>query len=154
MSDYVELPNKKPFLSLILLREGVLTDQEGQTALREWALKRESGQVVPFGQVVLSLGYMQPYELEPYLQLQRKLATAPSAEKPLGRLLIENAILRPSQVQAALMLQERTGQLLGELLLEEGVLRQPQLDVLLRFQKRHRMQANQAQQPHLEAIAS
>jgi hypothetical protein len=131
-----ETPIKKPFLYTILQREEALTRDELHTALTEWTKHREAGGVTPFGQVVISLGFITPNELQPFLDLQRKLAFAPGGRKPLGHLLIENAILRPSQVFAALLLQARTGQRLGELLMAEGVLREPQLEVLLRFQAR------------------
>ena len=127
---------KKPFLCTILQREEALPRHQLETAFEEWSRRRHAGEVVPFGQVVVGLGYMRVPDLQPYLDLQRKLAFAPGGAKPLGVLLIENAILRPSQVFAALLLQARTKQRLGELLMEEGVLREPQLEVLLRFQAR------------------
>lgn len=131
-----DAPIKKPFLYTILQREEVLGRTQLEKALDEWISRRNSGNVVPFGQVVISLGFLTSADLQPYLELQRKLAFAPGGPKPLGCLLIENAILRPSQVHAALQLQARTGQRLGELLMEVGVLREPQLEVLLRFQAR------------------
>lgn len=136
MSDTLEAPIKKPFLYLILQREEALTRLELEAALKEWISRKHQGQAVPFGQVIIALGMLRENELKPYLDLQRKLAFPPGGRKPLGHLLIENAILRPSQVFAALMLQARTRQRLGELLMAEGVLRKPQLDVLLRFQTR------------------
>ena len=136
MSPLSETPIKKPFLYTILQREEVLSRDDLDLALAKWAQQRRAGGVTPFGQIVISLGYITPSDLHPYLELQRKLAFAPGGRKPLGYLLIENAILRPTQVFAALMLQARTGQRLGELLLAEGVLRLPQLEVLLRFQAR------------------
>jgi hypothetical protein len=132
----IEMPLKKPLLYTILMREEALTRDQLDEALQAWARRKQEGAVLPFGQVVISLGMLGDHELQPYLDLQRKLAFPPGGAKPLGHLLIENAILRPSQVFAALLLQARTGQRLGELLMEEGVLRAPQLEVLLRFQAR------------------
>lgn len=136
MSSQIDIPHKKPFLYTILMREEALTRDQLEEAIVEWARLKQEGTVMPFGQVVISLGMLEGAELQPYLDLQRKLAFPPGGAKPLGHLLIENAILRPSQVFAALLLQARTGQRLGELLMEEGVLRAPQLEVLLRFQAR------------------
>ncbi|MDB5102070.1 MAG: hypothetical protein JWM80_6491 [Cyanobacteria bacterium RYN_339] len=136
MSSSLDTPLKKPLLYTILMREDALTREELDTALQEWGQRKRDGQVLPFGQVVISLGMLTDHEMQPFLDLQRKLAFKPGGAKPLGHLLIENAILRPSQVFAALMLQARTGQRLGELLIDEGVLRAPQLEVLLRFQAR------------------
>ena len=91
---------------------------------------------MPFGQVVVELGYCAAHELAPFLSLQRKLASAPGSQKPLGHLLIENALLTPTQVVLALRLQRSTGQQLGQLLVSEELIREPQLEVLLRFQGR------------------
>lgn len=133
MSD---APVRKPLLYTILQREEALTRSQLEAALEAWQAGRAEGSVTPFGQVVISLGFLSAAQLQPFLDLQRKLAFPPGGRKPLGHLLIENAILRPSQVFAALLLQARTGQRLGELLMNEGVLREPQLEVLLRFQSR------------------
>lgn len=131
-----ERPSKKPLLCLILQREGVLTDGQVEAALAAWNDMRRQGAIVPFGQTVIALGFMDAEELRPYIHLQRQLAKPPG-RKPLGVLLIENAILTPSQVLLSLRLQTFTGQPLGELLVEEGLLRAPQLEVLLRFQGRN-----------------
>ena len=128
--------SRKPLLGLIMLREDMLDDTMLQTAVQVWTDHRAAGELKPFGQVVVELGYCTSEELRPFLQLQRKLATAPGGAKPLGHLLIENALLTPTQVVLALKLQRATGQRLGELLLGERLLREPQLEVLLRFQGR------------------
>jgi hypothetical protein len=127
---------RKPLLGTILLREGVIDAAQHVQALELWQEHRETGHPVPFGQIVLALGMCTPAELSPCLRLQRKLATAPSRKKPLGHLLMENAVLTPTQVALALRLQKATGKPLGELLIAEEVLREPQLEVLLRLQSR------------------
>lgn len=127
---------KKPLLGLIMLREGMLDETMLSEAVARWTAHREEGRVVPFGQVVVELGYCDASELAPFLALQRKLAAAPGARKPLGHLLIENALLTPTQVVLALRLQRSTGQQLGQLLVDEELIREPQLEVLLRFQGR------------------
>lgn len=129
-------PSRRPLLGTILLREGVIDQNQYARALELWQEHRETGHPVPFGQVALALGMCTPAELSPCLRLQRKLATAPTRKKPLGHLLIENAVLTPTQVALALRLQKATGKPLGELLIAEEVLREPQLEVLLRLQAR------------------
>ncbi|MEB3328051.1 MAG: hypothetical protein VKQ33_02330 [Candidatus Sericytochromatia bacterium] len=129
-------PVRKPLLGLILLREGLLDEATLARAISVWDARRREVGYVPFGQVVLALGLCDASTLGPYLALQRKLAVAPGRRKPLGHLLIENAVLTPTQVAIALQLQRATGQPLGALLVEEEVLREPQLEVLLRFQAR------------------
>jgi len=127
---------KKPLLGLIMLREGMLDEAMLSEAVARWTAHREEGRIVPFGQVVVELGYCDASELPPFLALQRKLAAAPGSQKPLGHLLIENALLTPTQVVLALRLQRSTGQQLGQLLVSEELIREPQLEVLLRFQGR------------------
>lgn len=135
MSDR-ETKTKKPLLGLIMLREGMIDERALQVCVTRWTQHRDAGRVVPFGEVVVELGFCTPAELRPFLALQRKLAAAPGERKPLGHLLIENALLTPTQVVIALKLQRATGQRLGELLVTESLLREPQLEVLLRFQSR------------------
>jgi hypothetical protein len=132
----VGAPTRKPLLGLIMQREGLIDEATLALAVEAWvAVRREVG-YVPFGRVVLELGICDAETLGPYLHLQRQLAVAPGPRKPLGHLLIENAVLTPSQVAIALKLQRATGKPLGTLLVEEEVLREPQLEVLLRFQAR------------------
>lgn len=131
-------PPRRPLLGLIMLREGLLDEASLASATAAWESARQEGRYVPFGQVVLAQGLCTPAELSPYLALQRKLASAPGRGKPLGHLLIENAVLTPTQVAIALRIQRSTGKRLGDLLIEEEVLRRPQLEVLLRFQARER----------------
>lgn len=127
---------KKPLLGLIMLREGMLDDSMLAESVERWSAHREEGRIVPFGQVVVELGFCDAADLPPFLALQRKLAAAPGSQKPLGHLLIENALLTPTQVVLALRLQRATGQRLGQLLVDEELIREPQLEVLLRFQGR------------------
>ena len=135
MSDR-ETKMKKPLLGLIMLREGMIDERALQVCVTRWTQHRDAGRIVPFGEVVVELGFCTPAEMRPFLSLQRKLAAAPGERKPLGHLLIENALLTPTQVVLALKLQRATGQRLGELLVTEELLREPQLEVLLRFQSR------------------
>jgi hypothetical protein len=137
----VGTPARKPLLGLIMLREGLIDEATLGLAVAAWDARRRESGYVPFGRVVVELGICDAETLGPYLDLQRKLAVAPGCRKPLGHLLIENAVLTPTQVAIALQLQRATGKPLGALLVEEEVLREPQLEVLLRFQAREAMAA-------------
>ena len=136
MSEHENKSSKRPLLGLIMLREGMIDDRELSVCVTRWTQHRDAGRVVPFGEVVVELGFCTQAELGPFLSLQRKLAGVPGDRKPLGIMLIENALLTPTQVVLALRLQRATGQRLGELLVEEELLREPQVEVLLRFQAR------------------
>lgn len=137
MSEFdVELPNNRPLLALILHREGALSDQQIDRALRAWQSRRLEGQHTPFGQVVLSLGMLSAEALAPYLALQRALAAPPSERKRLGVLILENGLLRPTQLWEALKRQRETRRPLGQVLVSLGLLRPNQVEILLRFQGR------------------
>lgn len=129
-----ELPMRKPLLGLILDREGVLPRAELDRALSKWHMSRVRGRIVAFGQVVLSLGLLRPDELVRYVAMQRMLAVSPGGRKPLGLLILENGLVRPSVLLAALERQAECGRRLGEVLVEMGLLKRPQVEILLRFQ--------------------
>ena len=128
----------RPFLCTILQREGLLSRRQAEKALQLWRIRRQAGENVSFGDLLLQLGICTVAQLRFFTRLQQRLASAPG-DRPLGHLLIENALLTPVQLLIALELQRSTKQPLGELLLQEGLLREPQLEVLLRFQKQQRL---------------
>ena len=126
---------RKPLLYTILVSEGALTEEQARRALAECDGRRERGQQASFGQIVLVLGLLRPTKLNEYLAMQRKLAGNPS-KPPLGVLIVESGVLKPSQVVAALARQETSGKRIGELLIAEGMLRRIQVDMLLQQQRR------------------
>ncbi|MDB5102069.1 MAG: hypothetical protein JWM80_6490 [Cyanobacteria bacterium RYN_339] len=131
----MEQVKKKPLLCTILETEGVLSPEMARRALSAWEARCAGGRRVPFGQVVLSLGMVSPGDMVGYLAMQRKLAGAPGTA-PLGVLLVEHGVLKPSQLVGALERRATSGKRLGELLLEEGLVRRIQVDMLLQTQKR------------------
>lgn len=134
-THHLDLPHTKPLLCLILQREGVLTGAQVEVALREWwNRKRYEKRYVPFGEVVLKLGYVKLRELKPYLVLQRRLAAPPANRTHFGMLLMQNGLVRPQELLGALKQQEVTGQRLGEVLCEWGLLNRRQVELALRFQ--------------------
>lgn len=133
---FASIPNRTPLLSHILHKEGVLTDAQMDHALRMWYVQRKESKVMPFGQVVVQLGYVSYAQLMPYIQIQKILAAPPGQCRRLGVLIVENGILKPSQLVDALEIQKTTGKKLGEVLVEFGYLRRPQLAHLLRLQGR------------------
>lgn len=134
-THHLDLPHTKPLLCLILQREGVLTTAQVDVALRDWwNHKRYEKRYVPFGEVVLKLGYMKLRELKPYLQMQRRLAAPPAERTHFGMLLMQNGLVRPQELLGALKQQELTGQRLGEVLREWGLLNRRQVEIALRFQ--------------------
>ncbi|MFP5502428.1 MAG: hypothetical protein ACLGIN_08045 [Candidatus Sericytochromatia bacterium] len=134
MSD--DLPMRKPLLGLILDREGGLARAELERALSCWHMHRLRGKMTAFGQVVLELGLMSAQELGRYVAMQKFFAVVPGGRKPLGRLILENGLLKPSLLLEALERQANGGGRLGEILVEMGLLKRPQVEILLRFQGR------------------
>ena len=118
------------------MRLGGLNALQIQQALQEWTIRRQRSSRASFGQVVLGQGLCSAAALMPCLALQRKLATAPGGNRPLGTLLVEQGLMKPSDVVAALAHLAASGQRLGELLRAEGALRQPQIDMVLMMQRR------------------
>ena len=133
-TGYLSLPMKKPLLSLILKLEGLLSDDQLEKALREWKIRRDEGRYTAFGELVLKLGYIKLRDLRGALSLQRKLAAAPQPRQPLGMLVLQNGLVKPTQLLWALQQQSASGRRLGEILLEWGYLNRRQIEILLRFQ--------------------
>ena len=128
-------PKRTPLLCTILVAEGAITQPQAKRALEEWTRRREHNRSLSFGQVVVSLQLVRGAAMARYVEMQRKLAGAPG-NTPLGVLLIENNVLKPSQVLDALKRREESGKRLGELLIAEGLVRRIQVDMLLQAQKR------------------
>lgn len=133
---FANVPNRSPLLSHILFREGLLTESQTEKALRVWFVQRKESKTLPFGEVVVQLGFATYSQLMPYLQLQRVLAAPPGPTRRLGVMVIENGLVRPSELVQALVIHQATGKKLGEVLVDEGYLRRPQLAHLLRLQGR------------------
>ncbi|MDB5099058.1 MAG: hypothetical protein JWM80_3479, partial [Cyanobacteria bacterium RYN_339] len=55
--------------------------------------------------------------------------------KPLGFFLIENGVVKPSQLQAALEEAARQNKRLGEVLVDQGVISESLVTVFLNMQK-------------------
>lgn len=137
MLPLVDLPKRKPLLAVILEAEAALPAAALDRALRAWHVRREQGVVVPFGQVLLTLGLMTPARLRPYLALQRKLAVPKGAKRPLGTLLLELGFVKPRTLLEAREHQAEVGGPLGEALRAIGAVNGPQLAYALRHQGRY-----------------
>lgn len=136
VDEFATIPKKLPLLALILKGEGLVSEDHLQRALRVWNARRMEAKRIPFGQVILSLGLLSLEKMAPCISLQRKLAKPPGGAKPLGLLILENGLAKPSQLLLALEAQAAHGQRLGELLVAQGLIKKPQVDALLFFQKR------------------
>lgn len=136
MPGFANVPRRQPLMAHILHKEGLIDDQQLELALRTWYARHREGVTAAFGQVVMQLGYLTREQLAPYVALQRELAVVPGGGKPLGAMVIENGLVKPSQLAEALRVQRETGKRLGEVLVELGLVRRAQLAPLLRLQGR------------------
>ncbi|HEY9721064.1 MAG TPA: hypothetical protein V6D47_03575 [Oscillatoriaceae cyanobacterium] len=120
----------------ILHKEGLIDDAQMDLALRQWYARHREGVTAAFGQIVLQLGYVTREELAPYVALQAELTVVPGRGKPLGAMLIESGMVKPSRLVEALRVQRETGKRLGEVLVELGLVSRAQIAPLLRLQGR------------------
>jgi hypothetical protein len=120
-------------LGEILAAEGLLTERELETALRE---QRRSGRLL--GQILVESGYVSSFTLARALtaqhgvDLEPKGSTAPAPVavqvafarwEPLGTLLVERGFVTDEQLEDALAEQERRPERrLGEILVDHGYL--------------------------------
>lgn len=130
-----EPPKVKSLLGIILEREGYVTQTHVRQITDEQERIKASGKNVTFGEVALNLGLLTAEQLRFAIGLQKKLAYDTGRPKPIGLLLLENGVLKPSQVHLALEEQARSGRRLGEVLIEQGLISEGMLEVFLNMQK-------------------
>lgn len=114
----------------ILVKEGYLTpeDQQKVLDLQKEQLQRSLDQLVlgagsnyrPFGQICVELGLINSQELQRILLRHNKRIR-------LGELLINQGLIKPNHLLAALKTQESSTLKLGEILLEAGAINRSQL---------------------------
>ncbi len=107
----------------LLIARGIITPQQLDHALE---IQRES----PFlriGEILLGLGFLSFPMLKSTLEDQYR-------DVKLGQLLLEMRLVTMPYIEAALNLQERTGQRLGPILLALGALTETQLYQALSLQ--------------------
>ncbi len=130
-----ELPKIKSLLGIILEREGYVSQNQVRQITDEQESIKAGGRNITFGEVAMNLKLLTADQLRFAIGLQKRLAYDPGKPKPLGLLLLENGVLKPSQVQLALEVQARTDRRLGEILIEQGLISEGMLDVFLNMQK-------------------
>jgi hypothetical protein len=129
-------------LGTLLVEEGLLTDQELETALAE---QKRTGRLL--GQIVVDHGYLSAFSLARMLAEQHGVELrparveadrrqpppgppepkAPPTWRPLGTVLIEKDFLTQAELDEALATQRAEGGRLGEILVAQGALTGTQL---------------------------
>lgn len=125
----------KSLLGIILEREGYVSQLQVRAIMAEQELLKAAGKGATFGEVALNLNLMTTDQLKFAVGLQKRLAYDPGKPKPLGLILLENGVAKPSQIHLALEEQSRTGRRIGEILVEQEVISDSMLDVFLQMQK-------------------
>jgi hypothetical protein len=103
--------------------------------LDEQEKRKGSGKATTFGEIALELGMINQDQLKFAVQLQAKLAYTAGKPKPLGFFLLENGVVKPSQLHVALEEAAKTGKRVGEVLVEQGVISENMVTVFLSMQK-------------------
>lgn len=125
----------KSLLGIILEREDYLNQVQVREVIQAQEKAKAQGKPSSFGEVAMSLGYITADQLRFAIQLQKKLAYVPGKPKPLGCFLLENGVVKPSQIHLALDEQQRSGRKLGAILVEQGCISEGMLEVFLTMQK-------------------
>lgn len=128
-------PKVKSLLGIILEREGYVSQLQVRTIMAEQETLKAKGKGATFGEVALNLNLLTTDQLKFAVGLQKRLAYDPGKAKPLGLILLENGVAKPSQIHLALEEQNRTGRRIGEILVEQEVISDSMLDVFLSMQK-------------------
>jgi hypothetical protein len=119
----------------LLVDEGLLTQSQLEFALTE---QRRTGRLL--GQILVDFGYLSGFSLARALAAQHGLELRATKEtpagsakestvrwRPLGKLLVENAIVTRADLEVAIREQRRSGGRLGEILVQRGCLSGPEL---------------------------
>lgn len=125
----------KSLLGIILEREDYLNQVQVREVIAAQERFKAEGKPNTFGEVAMALNYITSEQLRFAIQLQKKLAYVPGKPKPLGCFLLENGVVKPSQIHLALDEQQKTGRRLGEILVEQGFISEGMLEVFLNMQK-------------------
>lgn len=125
----------KSLLGIILEREDYLSQAQVQAIVAEQERLKAGGKTSSFGELAEKLGFITQEQLRFAISLQQKLAYAPGQGKPLGATLLENGVVKPSQIHLALQKQQATGQRLGQILIEQGAISENLLEVFLKMQQ-------------------
>lgn len=125
MTDHEPLPTIK--LGQILLKEGYIQPPQLDKALAIFKSQQDQQAYKPFGQICLELNYLSAEELQRLLRKYKKRIR-------LGELLVNQGLIKQSQLNQALHKQKTNPQRLGTLLLEAGLITSNQLMTALSLQ--------------------
>lgn len=125
----------------------------------EIAIERQKQTNDQLGDILVSMGVLDPRELKAVLSIQKDLTSLDDAVKVaagvrllLGELLLKAKKLTQAQIDLALQEQRRTGEKIGEVFVRLGFLMEHELNVLLAFQQHQGGQAPASEKLRLGEI--
>ncbi|MEB3196437.1 MAG: hypothetical protein VKP62_04465 [Candidatus Sericytochromatia bacterium] len=124
----------RSLLGLILEREGYITQAQVRHIIAEQDRERAAGKHVTFGEMALRQKLLTAEQLRFAINLQKRLAYDPGRNKPLWATMLENGVLKPSQIHLLLGEHERTGRPVEQLMVDQGLVSEGMLRV---FQEMH-----------------
>ncbi len=135
MSTLMPKPIKRP-IGRILTDAGLVTEEKLNAALEE---QQRTNRVV--GEILVTMGELEPRDLAIALSIQRDLAEpeqavkmAAGVRKMLGEILFLAERITAAQLDRALKEQQRTGEKTGEILVRLRIVTQREVDTALAIQ--------------------
>ena len=123
---------KLPLIGTILVREGLITEQQLQAALARQAMLKTKGQVVPVGQVLIDMKVITESQIRRCLIIQQEIAVLKNETNKLGMRLLEAGLITPTQLQVGLADHRATGSRVGEALVARGFIAEADLERFIR----------------------
>lgn len=127
----------KQLLGRILLDGGFLSASSLEQALVE---QKQTNELL--GHILVRMGVVDPVDIKAALSVQNHLGNleesihfAAGVRQTLGSLLLMAGRITDKQLEQALVVQKKTGEMLGEVFTRNGILDPDQLNRLLAFQK-------------------
>lgn len=123
---------KYPLFGTVLIKEGLINDQQLELALTRQAMLKAAGKVVPIGQVLIDLKVISEAQIRRCLEIQKEIAVVKSESDKLGMRLLDAGLITPSQLQVALADHRATGMRIGEAMVARGFIDEVVLERFIR----------------------
>lgn len=130
---------KRPMLGMVLEGERLLNKVQILAVAAAQNERRSRGEVVQFGEMAVTLGFLTDQTLKDALSIQKEIAVALDSPKRLGFYLLEAGAVSPTQLRDALVAQRSSGAPLGQVLVSQGAIDQGLLDTMLSIQRMERI---------------
>lgn len=123
---------KYPLIGTVLIKEGLINNEQLERALARQAMLKAAGKVVPIGQVLIDMKAISEANIRRCLEIQKEIAVVKSESDKLGMRLLDAGLITPSQLQVALADHRATGMRIGEALVARGFIDETVLERFIR----------------------